>query len=67
MTTTTTTRTRTEAKKLMWEYYSENKSSLPNWIGEFREEILESIMGGESASSGCWIIVRNVEQITHAG
>lgn len=41
-----TTRTRTEAKKLMWEYYSENKSSLPTWIREFREEILEELMDG---------------------
>ena len=44
------TRTRVEAKKLMWEYYSENKSSLPKWIGEFREEILAAIVSGEHAN-----------------
>lgn len=66
MTTKKTTRTRAEAKKLMWEYYSENKASLPKWIREYREDILTSIMDGESASSACWVIVRNVEQVTHA-
>ena len=42
-----TTRTRAEAKKLMWEYYSENKASLPTWIRECREEILERLMAGD--------------------
>ena len=46
MTKKTTTRTRTEAKKLMWEYYSENRSCLPNWIRECREEILSELMNG---------------------
>ena len=46
MTKTTEIRTRTEAKKLMWEYYRDNKSSLPTWIGEFREEILTSLING---------------------
>ena len=41
-----TTRTRAEAKKLMWEYYSENRSSLPTWISEFREEIIGDLMSG---------------------
>ena len=40
------TRTRAEAKKLMWEYYRDNKASLPKWIGEFREEILTSLING---------------------
>lgn len=47
MTKKKTTRTRAEAKKLMWEYYSENKSSLPKWIGEFREEILSQLGTGK--------------------
>ncbi len=46
MTKKTTTRSRTEAKKLMWEYYSENRVSLPTWIRECREEILEELMNG---------------------
>jgi hypothetical protein len=39
-----TTRTRTEAKKLMWEYYRDNRASFPKWIREFREEILEILI-----------------------
>ena len=42
-----TTRTRAEAKKLMWEYYSENKASLPTWIRECREEILMKLVNGD--------------------
>jgi hypothetical protein len=38
--------TRAEAKKLMWEYYRDNKGNLPKWIGEFREEILGRIESG---------------------
>ena len=48
MTKKTTTRTRTEAKKLMWEYYSENRESLPKWIRECREEILINLISGIS-------------------
>ena len=40
------TRTRAEAKKLMWEYYRDNKASLPKWIVEFREEIIEGLVSG---------------------
>ena len=39
-------RTRAEAKKLMWEYYRENKEILPNWIREHREEIILSLSRG---------------------
>ena len=42
------TRTRAEAKKLMWEYYRDNKASLPKWIGEFREDILHALVLGGS-------------------
>jgi hypothetical protein len=51
MTKKKTTRTRAEAKKLMWEYYSENRSSLPTWISEFREEIITSLMNGDCQNS----------------
>jgi len=47
MTKKKTTRTRAEAKKLMWEYYSANKASLPKWIRAFREEILEFLDEGQ--------------------
>ena len=33
----------------MWEYYSDNKASLPVWIREFREEILEQLVNGKDA------------------
>ena len=46
MTTTMKKRTRAEAKKLMWEYYRDNKEFLPKWIAEFREEILSSLTAG---------------------
>jgi hypothetical protein len=39
--------TRAEAKKLMWEYYRDNKASLPKWIRECREEILTQLALGE--------------------
>ena len=42
------TRTRAEAKKLMWEYYRDNKASLPKWIVEYREEILDNLIFGET-------------------
>ncbi len=45
------TRTREEAKKLMWEYYQENKSTLPSWIRECREEIISSLMKGFDCSN----------------
>ena len=51
MTKKKTTRTRAEAKKLMWEYYSENKASLPKWIGECREEIITSLTNGDCQNS----------------
>ena len=44
------TRTRAEAKKLMWEYYRDNKASLPKWIGEYREEILENLVDGRDVT-----------------
>jgi len=47
MTKTKDVITRAEAKKLMWEYYRDNKASLPKWIRGFREEILESLTGGK--------------------
>jgi hypothetical protein len=43
-----TTRTRAEAKKLMWEYYKDNKESLPSSIRDSREEIIEYLLSGFS-------------------
>ena len=44
--TNTTKRTRAEAKKLMWEYYRDNRAWLPEWIREFREDVIVSLMSG---------------------
>jgi hypothetical protein len=45
-----TTKTRAEAKKLMWEYYRENKALLPNHIKGLREDIISNLMAGFSPS-----------------
>ena len=39
---------RMEVKNVMWKYYSENKSIFPDYIGDFREEIIVELMKGES-------------------
>jgi hypothetical protein len=39
---------RVEVKVVMWKYYSENKPLFPDYIGEFREEIIVELMKGES-------------------
>ena len=64
MTKKKTTRTRAEAKKLMWEYYRDNKETLPKWIRECREEVLEQLIQGQSTSDVFRSIVRSVEQDT---
>ena len=38
-----TTRTRAEAKKLMWEYYRDNKDLLPEAIRVERESLIAEI------------------------
>jgi len=48
MKTTEIRKLRSEVKKVMWKYYSENKSSLPDYISEFREEIIVELMKGQS-------------------
>ena len=66
MTKTTETRTRAEAKKMMWEYYRDNKASLPKWIVECREEVLEKLMSGVGVSKTFESIVGSVELGTAA-
>jgi len=62
----TNTLTRTQAKKVMWEYYRDNKTSLPKWIRECREEILEGLMGGETVELVFDSFVENEELSTAA-
>ncbi|MFC1560313.1 hypothetical protein ACFL3W_00040 [Pseudomonadota bacterium] len=42
---------RTEVKIVMWKYYSENKSIFPDYIGDFREEIIVELMKGKSVET----------------
>jgi len=39
---------RMSVKIIMWKYYSENKSLLPEHVRDFREEIIIELMKGES-------------------
>jgi hypothetical protein len=67
MTTTMKKRTRAEAKKLMWEYYRDNKEFLPKWIREFREEILELLVSGGLSSEDSFAEVVKSETSSVAG
>jgi len=60
MTKTKDVRTRAEAKKLMWEYYRDNKASLPKWIVECREEILGLLINGTCVADS---FAENIETI----
>lgn len=42
---------REEAKLEMWTYYKANKKSLPAYIVEFREEVIEELMKGINVKS----------------
>lgn len=57
-------RTRAEAKKLMWEYYRDNRASLPKWIGVCREEILDKLIDGLEPKQVFESVVESVESDT---
>lgn len=59
------TRTRAEAKKLMWEYYRDNKASLPKWIGEYREEIIVGIQSRSQVDLTFEAVLESVESDTN--
>jgi len=42
---------RSDAKIAMWQYYSENKSLFPDYISEFREDIIVELMKGLSVET----------------
>jgi hypothetical protein len=56
-----TTRTRAEAKKLMWEYYRENKASLSKWVRSHREQIIQDITFGTPVETAFQQYSENVE------
>jgi hypothetical protein len=39
---------RAESKRVMWEYYSAHKTTLPKYIKEYREDIIIGLMKGLS-------------------
>ena len=39
---------RADVKTVMWKYYSENKPLFPDYISEFREDIIVELMKGQS-------------------
>ena len=62
--TNTTKRTRAEAKKLMWEYYRDNRTWLPEWIREFREDVITGLMAGLSVETVFAGILESVDSDT---
>ncbi len=53
---------REEAKLVMWNYYKENKTQLPKWIREYREDVIEGLMNGEDVETVFSTIVETVER-----
>jgi hypothetical protein len=53
---------REEAKLVMWNYYKENKTTLPVWIKEYREDVIDGLMNGEDVESVFSTIVDDVER-----
>lgn len=54
-------RLRDEAKRAMWLYYKDNKSAMPKWIREYRDEIIEQIQAGKTAEDIFNEIIDQVE------
>jgi hypothetical protein len=57
------TRTRAEAKKLMWEYYQENKTLLPKNISVHRESLIADIGLGMTVESAFDRAVQTVSNL----
>jgi hypothetical protein len=51
---------RTESKRMMWEYYSTHKSTLPVYIREYREDIIIELMKGASVEDVFNLITEEV-------
>ena len=52
---------REEAKLAMWLYYKEHKAWMPEWIREYREEIIQGIQSGTSVEDVFNEIIDRVE------
>jgi hypothetical protein len=55
------TRTRAEAKKLMWEYYRDNRQSIPSWISQYREDLILKLRNGSSVRGAFLSLTENEE------
>lgn len=53
---------REEANLAMWNYYSEHKAWMPEWIREYREEIISGIQVGKTAEDVFNDIIARVER-----
>ena len=52
---------REEAKLAMWNYYTEHKAWMPEWIREYREDIISGIESGQSPEEVFNTIIKRVE------
>ena len=53
---------RDEAKLAMWNYYTEHKAWMPEWIREYREDIISGIESGQSPEEVFNTIIERVEE-----
>ena len=52
---------RDEAKLAMWNYYTEHKAWMPEWIREYREDIISGIESGQTPELVFNTIIARVE------
>ena len=52
---------RDEAKLAMWNYYTEHKAWMPEWIREYREDIISGIESGQTPELVFNTIIDRVE------
>ena len=53
---------RDEAKLAMWNYYTEHKAWMPEWIREYREDIISGIESGQTPELVFNTIIDRVEE-----
>jgi len=53
---------RDEAKLAMWNYYTEHKAWMPEWIREYRDDIISGIESGQTPEVVFNTIIERVEE-----
>ena len=53
---------RDEAKLAMWNYYTEHKAWMPEWIREYRDDIISGIESGQTPEVVFNTIIDRVEE-----